>query len=230
MHHSEGSFQRARSKSQKDQRVSDILAAAACLLEKQGYGPVTLQHIAAEAGFTRSNLYRYFATREDVFLMIYEEEYERWANQVAHRLSEKSAMEIEAFVDIWVQTMVDCKALILLSPYLRPLMIPMVSDGRQIAFNEWEREKSNMLLEALRPVFRNWERDHWEVFMQTQAEILAGTERESLIDGKPTKVFEVRYHQTLLHYLVGVDTALGGSAFSRLNRHRMHEVIIGEND
>jgi AcrR family transcriptional regulator len=65
------SFQRARKPDEKAHRQRAILAAAAALFEAEGLAGVSLNALAREAGIAKSNLYRYFESREAVFLALY---------------------------------------------------------------------------------------------------------------------------------------------------------------
>lgn len=59
-------FLRARSPEQKQQRREEILAAAASVLAAGGVEGVTLRNVAEVAGVVKSNLYRYFESREEI--------------------------------------------------------------------------------------------------------------------------------------------------------------------
>lgn len=63
-------FKRARSCEQKEQRMAQIKAAAEGLYERMPYQEITLTAIAKELGWSRANLYKYVATKEEVFLGI----------------------------------------------------------------------------------------------------------------------------------------------------------------
>lgn len=52
--------------------------ATATLFEEQGIDRVSLTAIAKEVGLSKSNLYRYFESREDIFLSLLEEDYENY--------------------------------------------------------------------------------------------------------------------------------------------------------
>lgn len=67
---SQPGFQRARSPQAKAQRAGDILAAGARVLDAGGIEAVTLQAIADRAGVAKSNLYRYFESREEILLRL----------------------------------------------------------------------------------------------------------------------------------------------------------------
>jgi len=60
-------WQRARTDEKKNERKEAIYQAALTLFKKNGYDKVSFNGIAAEAGFTKSNMYRYFSSKEDIF-------------------------------------------------------------------------------------------------------------------------------------------------------------------
>jgi len=67
----ETSFQRARKPQERSIRREAILAAAAELFDAEGAMGAGLNAIAARAGFTKSNVYRYFESREEVLLSLF---------------------------------------------------------------------------------------------------------------------------------------------------------------
>jgi len=62
--------------------------------------------IAAEADFTRSNLYRYFATREEVFLDILKEDLTEWVVGLDERLGERPR-SIREFAERWIDSLLE---------------------------------------------------------------------------------------------------------------------------
>lgn len=69
------SFQRARKPEEISQRRETLLAAAAELFDVEGPQGAGLNAIAAKAGFTKSNVYRYFESREQVLLELFRDEF-----------------------------------------------------------------------------------------------------------------------------------------------------------
>ncbi|MFZ3474110.1 TetR/AcrR family transcriptional regulator [Streptomyces sp. 4.24] len=61
-------FQRARSEEQRAARRRAILDAAAAMLTEMPVAQVTLNELARRAGLAKSNVLRYFESREDVLL------------------------------------------------------------------------------------------------------------------------------------------------------------------
>jgi TetR/AcrR family transcriptional regulator len=69
-------FQRARKPEERQIRRDAILAAAAALFDAGGAAGAGLNAIAAKAGFTKSNVYRYFESREAVLISLFLDEFE----------------------------------------------------------------------------------------------------------------------------------------------------------
>jgi TetR/AcrR family transcriptional regulator len=65
------SFQRARKPEEIEARRETLLAAAADLFDAEGPQGAGLNAIAAKAGFSKSNVYRYFESREQVLLELF---------------------------------------------------------------------------------------------------------------------------------------------------------------
>src|ERR1700678_1277514 len=63
-------FQRARRPAQIEQRKDAILHAALVLFQKRGLDEVSLNDIALEVGLAKSNIYRYFESREHIYLVV----------------------------------------------------------------------------------------------------------------------------------------------------------------
>ena len=79
-------FQRARRPEHKDERREAILAAARELAGERPVREVSLGDIARRVGLAKSNLLRYFESREDVFLHLLLREWESWRLNLTVRL------------------------------------------------------------------------------------------------------------------------------------------------
>ena len=75
-------FQRARQPDQIKQREEAILQAALALFEEKGLENVTLGDIAARVGTATSNLYRYFESREHIYLRTVQRLAGEWEQRV----------------------------------------------------------------------------------------------------------------------------------------------------
>ena len=74
-------FERARQPEQKAQRREALLDAAAALLAERGLGDVSLSAIARRAGMSKASVYRYFESREAIFLELLARDYEAIAER-----------------------------------------------------------------------------------------------------------------------------------------------------
>lgn len=72
-------FIRATQPAHIQERENQILAAALKLFLRGDYESAGLNAIAREAGFTKSNVYRYFSSREAIFLRIFGDASKAWA-------------------------------------------------------------------------------------------------------------------------------------------------------
>jgi AcrR family transcriptional regulator len=79
-------FQRARRPEQLAARRSAILAAARAALSEKGVDGVTLRDISERVGLAKSNVLRYFDSREAIFLELLNEECQDWLADLEQRI------------------------------------------------------------------------------------------------------------------------------------------------
>lgn len=80
-------FMRARRPEQKEQRRAAILAAARELALESGVRNVSLSSVATAVGLAKSNVTRYFGTREEIYLKLAAGCWREWADEVVRRLT-----------------------------------------------------------------------------------------------------------------------------------------------
>ncbi|MGW0192622.1 TetR family transcriptional regulator [Nonomuraea sp. NPDC003201] len=83
-------FVRARRPEHKQQRREEILAAARDLAMASGVRNVSLGAVAEAVGLAKSNIMRYFGTREEIYLILAADEWDQWAAAVTARLDGSS--------------------------------------------------------------------------------------------------------------------------------------------
>ena len=99
-------WQRARSEEQKEQRISEIVGAAARLYKTHSFEEISSSLIAKEAGFTRSNLYKYFSSKEEIFLAFLMQDMRLWSADLLKTCRRRKITSIEKFASVWVKIMV----------------------------------------------------------------------------------------------------------------------------
>ena len=71
-------FQRARNQEQREARRQAILGAAAAMLAEMPVAEVTLNELSRRAGLAKSNVLRYFESREAVLLELLDSAWQDW--------------------------------------------------------------------------------------------------------------------------------------------------------
>lgn len=79
-------FQRARTQEQRDERREHILAVAGELLAERRVAEVGLNELARHVGLAKSNVLRYFDSREAVLLELTKREYTAWVDAMVARM------------------------------------------------------------------------------------------------------------------------------------------------
>ncbi len=79
-------WKRARSDEQKRHRRVALLDAATRLLASHAIDEISLNTIAREANISKASVYRYFESREEVFLHLTLQAVERWSADLIRRL------------------------------------------------------------------------------------------------------------------------------------------------
>jgi AcrR family transcriptional regulator len=97
-----GAYIRARSPEQKQERMEAIMAAADKLFQEHPYHQITMGTIAEELGWSRSNLYKYAATQEEIFLNLHAEKNGAWLEDLVGSLADAPLPDAD-FARIWAQ-------------------------------------------------------------------------------------------------------------------------------
>jgi AcrR family transcriptional regulator len=84
--HATPQYQRARRPEQKQERREAIIAAARGAAGERPVREISLGDIAQRVGLSKSNLLRYFESREDIFLQLLLREWHDWGVDAARRL------------------------------------------------------------------------------------------------------------------------------------------------
>lgn len=105
-------WERARSDEQKEQRISEIISATERLFKKHAYEEITFVAIAKEANFTRSNLYKYFSTKEEIFLEFLKQDFSKWRKDLVKSFDTKKKYSVKKFAGQWVLILIKHKRLL----------------------------------------------------------------------------------------------------------------------
>lgn len=73
-------------------RREEIIYACQRLYQTMSFKEITLKEIGAETSFSRPTIYNYFQTKEEIFLALYEREYDLWNAELEAILAENEQL------------------------------------------------------------------------------------------------------------------------------------------
>ena len=88
-------------------RREEIIAACAKLYETMSFKEITIKEIGAATTFTRTSIYNYFETKEEIFLALLQKEYELWAEAMHTAMEKQSAMSRREVAQVLARTLTD---------------------------------------------------------------------------------------------------------------------------
>lgn len=94
-------FIRARSDEQKEQRLSEIKQATRELFETCPYHEITLTTIAERLGWSRPSLYKYASTKEEILLLLAQDEMDAYFGALLAALPEGCALSVPTIAEVW---------------------------------------------------------------------------------------------------------------------------------
>ena len=71
-------------------RREEILSACERIYEGRSFSEILLKDIADETSFTRTSIYNYFQSKEEIFLALLEREFKLWSDDLESILSQAS--------------------------------------------------------------------------------------------------------------------------------------------
>ena len=86
-------------------RKEEIINACASLYECMSFKDITIRDIGAKTSFTRTSIYNYFQTKEEIFLALLEREHTRWIADLEEILRRHSELSGAAFADLLAESL-----------------------------------------------------------------------------------------------------------------------------
>lgn len=139
---------RARSDEQIEQRINEIVDATARLYEENRFEDITFAMIAKEADFTRSNLYRYFQTKEDIFLELMQHDIALWRADILENFADGNR-SLHEHAEFFVDLILKHKRMVKLFTILFTLLEPNSSLEALTAFKGKINEEIGMVAQFL---------------------------------------------------------------------------------
>lgn len=73
-------------------RKEEIINACEQLYQTMSFKEITLKEIGNVTSFTRTSIYNYFQTKEEIFLALFQREYDRWNEDLTNILNENEQL------------------------------------------------------------------------------------------------------------------------------------------
>ena len=88
-------------------RKEEIIAACADLYETMSFREITIKEIGAATTFTRTSIYNYFETKEEIFLALLQKEYELWSDSMHTVMEGNEKMTRDQVAQTLARTLTD---------------------------------------------------------------------------------------------------------------------------
>lgn len=86
-------------------RKEEIINACEKLYQTKSFKEITLKEIGKETSFSRTSIYNYFQTKEEIFLALLKREYDQWISQLNEMIESKESMTDDEIADILAGTL-----------------------------------------------------------------------------------------------------------------------------
>ena len=86
-------------------RKEEIIDACAALYETMGFRDITIRDIGTKTSFTRTSIYNYFQTKEEIFLALLQREHELWIADLEELARRDGPLSAEQFADALARTL-----------------------------------------------------------------------------------------------------------------------------
>jgi len=124
------SWQRARSPHQIEQRRQNILEAVSRLYDSRDIEDITLTSIGKEVGLAKSNLYRYFESREAILLELYVADVHGWVAELEWSLlAYAGSNDVGSIARVVAESLVDRPRLLTLQARAAAILERRVSEA-----------------------------------------------------------------------------------------------------
>ena len=146
-------------------RKEEIINACAALYQSMSFKEITLQDIGAKTSFTRTSIYNYFQTKEEIFLALLQREHEAWIADLQAIAREHCTLSAKEFADILAHTLESRECMLKL---MSMNLYDMECNSRienLVAFKRVYADTLKMLTQCLEQFFPSMTRDEIQEFL-----------------------------------------------------------------
>ena len=93
-------------------RKEEIISACAKLYETMSFKDITIKKIGNITSFTRTSVYNYFETKEEIFLALLQREYELWVESLNDLIETNDCFDKDKAVSLFAHSLAERKILL----------------------------------------------------------------------------------------------------------------------
>lgn len=86
-------------------RREEIINACEKLYQTMSFKEITIKEIGNATSFTRTSIYNYFQTKEEIFLALLKREYERWIASLKQAMERHATLSKDEFADMLARSL-----------------------------------------------------------------------------------------------------------------------------
>ncbi len=102
----------AASAERTNARKEEIVNACEKLYQTMSFKDITLKEIGKETSFSRTSIYNYFQTKEEIFLALLKREYDLWITQLKEEMEMHETLSDDGIADVLAKTLCDRRQLL----------------------------------------------------------------------------------------------------------------------
>lgn len=129
-------FQRARNEQQRQIRLNQITTAMIDLMQTLPFDKITMKKLGEQLSFTRNNLYQYVKSKNEVILLIIQQDFANWVNDLQNEYSGLNKLSVDQFCEHWVKVAIQYPRILHWFPLLGELIEKDVELSKLIPFKK----------------------------------------------------------------------------------------------
>ncbi len=95
-----------------DKNKNEILSACERLYETHNFKDITIKDIGDKITLSRPSIYNYFETKEEIFLLMFQKEYEEWTKDLESIINNNASLTKKEFASLLAHTLENKKRLL----------------------------------------------------------------------------------------------------------------------
>ena len=172
-------------------RKEEIVSACAALYETMSFKDITIRDIGEKTSFTRTSIYNYFQTKEEIFLALLQREHKAWIDDLKNILKNHDSLSTERFAEEIAHTL---EKRVCMLKLMSMNIYDMEGNSRienLVAFKKVYREALQTLESCLNKFFPSMSKEDRQAFLYALFPFLFGVYPYTSHTEKQIKAMEI---------------------------------------